>query len=65
MSFVLLPCEIYHCEFDAADFGIPSGIKISNSSLIGYDKHFSILSKSLLGCTGWIKVVFHYVERQT
>ena len=52
MSFVLLPCEIYHREFDAKlILASRLASKYRIPSLIGYDKHFSILSKSLLGCT--------------
>ena len=52
MSLALLPCEIYHREFDAkfilasrlsSQFRIPA--------LIGYDKHFSFLAKHLSRCT--------------
>ena len=50
MKFVLLPCEIYHREFDAklllachlfSKYGI--------SSLIGYDKYFADIARSLPG----------------
>ena len=52
MSFVLLPCEIYHREFDAK-LVLASHLasKYRIPSLIGYDKHFSILTKALYGCT--------------
>ena len=52
MSFVLLPCEIYHREFDAKlILASHLASKYRISSLIGYDKHFSILAKYLSGCT--------------
>ncbi len=52
MKLALLPCEIYHREFDAkfilachlaATYGL--------SSLIGYDKHFNTLSEFLSNCS--------------
>ena len=52
MSFVLLPCEIYHREFDAKlILASHLASKYGISSIIGYDKHFPPLARSLKGCT--------------
>ena len=48
MSFVLLPCEIYHREFDAKlNIATQLASIFSYPCLIGYDKHFNRLSRVL------------------
>ena len=52
MSLALLPCEIYHREFDAKlVLACKLASKYRICSVIGYDKHFSILARNLSGCT--------------
>ncbi len=52
MSLALLPCEIYHREFDAKlILACQLASRYNICSVIGYDKHFSVLAKNLSGCT--------------
>ena len=48
VSFILLPCEIYHREFDAKlNVATLLAAKFSKPCLIGYDKHFNFLTRQL------------------
>ena len=52
MSFALLPCEIYHREFDAKlILACHLASKYRIPSIIGYDKHFPFLAQHLKSCT--------------
>ena len=51
-KLVLLPCEIYHREFDAKLILAQNlASTYCFSSLIGYDKHFTLLSNYLKNCS--------------
>ena len=63
MALTLLPCEIFHREFDAklliaseitSVFGTPV--------LIGYDKYFNQLIPHLPSSTLLEKLLYHYLE---
>lgn len=48
MKLCLLPCEVYHREFDSKlNLACHLSSSYGVSSLIGYDKHFNLLSKHL------------------